>query len=113
LAAIGIYGVIGYSVTLRTREVGIRMALGAKQRDVVIMVLRDGALLVGAGLAIGFLASFALTRLLAGLLFKVRATDVTISLTVAVVLSVVALIASYLPARRAASVDPMIALRSE
>jgi putative ABC transport system permease protein len=113
LAAIGIYGVVAYTVTLRTREVGIRMALGAKRRDVLFMVLRDGAALAGAGLAIGFLASLALTRLLASLLFEVSATDPAISAAVAVGLSVVALLASYLPARRAAGVDPMIALRYE
>jgi putative ABC transport system permease protein len=113
LAAVGIYGVIGYAVTLRTREVGIRMALGAERRDVLLMVLRTGAALTGTGLAAGFLASLALTRLLASLLFEVRAIDLATSAAVAVLLSAVALLASYLPARRAASVDPMIALRYE
>ncbi len=113
LAAVGIYGVIAYSVTLRTREVGIRMALGAERRDVLVMVLRTGAALAGTGLAAGFLASLVFTRLLAGLLFEVHAIDLTTSAAVAVVLSIVALLASYLPARRAASVDPMIALRHE
>ncbi|SPE38296.1 conserved membrane hypothetical protein [Candidatus Sulfopaludibacter sp. SbA6] len=113
LAAVGIYGVIAYAVTLRTREVGIRMALGAERRDVLVMVLRTGAALTGTGLAAGFLASLALTRLLASLLFEVRATDLATSVVVAVVLSAVALLASYLPARRAASVDPTIALRYE
>jgi putative ABC transport system permease protein len=113
LAAVGIYGVIAYGVTLRTREVGIRMALGAGRRDVLLMVLRTGATLTGAGLAAGFLASLALTRLLASLLFEVRAIDLATSAAVAVVLSAVALLASYLPARRAASVDPTIALRYE
>ncbi len=113
LAAVGIYGVIAYAVTLRTREVGIRMALGAERRDVLLMVLRSGATLTGTGLAAGFLASLALTRLLASLLFDVRAIDLATSAAAAVVLSVVALLASYLPARRAASVDPMIALRYE
>jgi predicted permease len=113
LAGVGIYGVIAYAVTLRTREIGIRMALGAERRNVLLMTLRTGAVLTAAGLAIGFLASLALTRLLASLLFEVRATDWTTSLSVAVVLVAVALLASYLPARRAASVDPMIALRYE
>jgi putative ABC transport system permease protein len=113
LAGVGIYGVIAYAVTLRTREIGIRMALGAERRNVLVMVLRTGAALTASGLAIGFLASLAMTRLLASLLFEVRATDLTTSVVVAIVLSVVALLASYLPARRAASVDPMIALRYE
>ena len=111
LAAIGIYGVIAYSVTMRTKEIGIRMALGAARSDVLLMVLRDGATLTGMGLATGFLASLALARLLASLLFEVRATDLTVSIAVAAGLSAVALLASYLPARRAAAVDPTIALR--
>jgi putative ABC transport system permease protein len=113
LAGVGIYGVIGYAVTLRTREIGIRMALGAERRAVLLMVLRTGAALTAAGLASGFLVSLALTRLLASLLFEVRATDRITSALVAVALAAVALLASYVPARRAASVDPMIALRYE
>jgi putative ABC transport system permease protein len=113
LAAIGIYGVISYVVNQRTREVGIRIALGAERRDVLTMVLRQGLTLVGLGLGVGFAASLVLTRLLASLLFEVRPTDLGTSLAVALVLATVALIASYLPARRAASVDPMIALRYE
>ncbi|MBZ5728652.1 MAG: ABC transporter permease [Acidobacteriia bacterium] len=113
LAAVGIYGVVSYTVSLRTREVGIRMALGAGRRDVLGMVLRQGLALVGMGLAAGFAASLALTRLLASLLFEVRPTDVTTSAAVAVVLAAVALLASYLPAHRAAKVDPMVALRWE
>jgi putative ABC transport system permease protein len=113
LAALGIYGVIAYAVTLRTREVGIRMALGAGRRDVLLMVLRTGAALAGTGLAAGFLASLALTRLLSSLLFEVRAIDLATSGAVAAILSAVALLASYLPARRATGVDPMIALRYE
>ncbi len=113
LAAIGIYGVIAYAVTLRTREVGIRVALGAERRDVLFMVLRDGAGLTVAGLCAGFLTSMALTRLLASLLFEVSPTDLSVAGLVAVVLSAVALAASYFPARRAASVDPVIALRYE
>jgi putative ABC transport system permease protein len=113
LAAVGIYGLISYSVTLRTREVGIRMAFGAERSDVLSMVLRQGLALVGIGLAVGFAASLALTRLLTSLLFEVRPTDLATSALVALLLAGVALLASYLPARRAASVDPMIALRYE
>src|SRR5260370_37913679 len=98
LAAVGIYGVIAYSVTLRTRELGIRMALGAERRDVLVMVLRTGAALAGTGLAAGFLASLVFTRLLAGLLFAVLAIVLTTSAAVAVVLSIVALLASDCPA---------------
>ncbi|MDP8981236.1 MAG: ABC transporter permease [Acidobacteriota bacterium] len=113
LAAVGIYGLISYSVTLRTREMGIRIAFGAERSDVLGMVLRQGLTLIGFGLAAGFLASLALTRLLASLLFEVRPTDLTTSAAVAVMLAAVALLASYLPARRAAGVDPMVALRYE
>jgi putative ABC transport system permease protein len=113
LAGVGIYGLISYSVTLRTREVGIRMAFGAERRDVLAMVLRQGVTLIGLGLTAGFLASLALTRLLASLLYDVRPTDVATTAAVAVVLVSVALLASYLPARRAAGVDPMVALRYE
>jgi len=113
LEAVGIYGVVSYAVTLRTREVGIRMALGAERRDVLAMVLRQGLGLIGLGLAAGFAASLALTRFLASLLFEVRPTDIATSAAVALVLAAVALAASYLPAWRASKVDPMIALRYE
>jgi putative ABC transport system permease protein len=113
LGAVGIYGVISYAVTVRTRELGIRMALGAGKRDVFAMVLRQGATLAGLGLAAGFLASLALTRLLGTMLFEVPATDLVTSAAVAALLASVALAASYLPARRAARVDPMVALRHE
>jgi putative ABC transport system permease protein len=111
LAAVGIYGVISYAVTLRTREVGIRMALGAAGRDVLAMVLRRSFTLIAAGLAAGFLASLALTRFLGTLLFEVRSTDVATSSVVAVALAGIALMASYLPARRATRIDPVSALR--
>src|ERR1700682_6170898 len=91
LAGVGIYGLISYSVTLRTREVGIRMAFGAERRDVLAMVLRQGVTLIGLGLTAGFLASLALTRLLASLLYDVRPTDVATTAAVAVVLVSVAL----------------------
>src|ERR1039457_5404150 len=99
--------------TSRTREMGIRMARGAERRDVLAMVLRQAAVLAGAGLAAGLAASLALTRFLATLLFEVRATDLATLATIAALLAAVALAASYLPARRAASVDPTVALRYE
>jgi len=113
LAAVGIYGVVSCAVTSRTREMGIRMALGAERGDVLAMVLRQAAVLAGAGLAAGCAASLALNRFLASLLFEVRSTDVTTLAAIAALLAAVALGASYLPARRAASVDPTVALRYE
>ena len=113
LAAVGIYGVVSYAAIARTREMGIRMALGAARRDVLSMVLRQAAVLAGAGLAAGLVASFTLTRFLATLLFDVRTTDVATLGAIAVLLAAVALGASYLPARRAAGVDPTVALRYE
>jgi putative ABC transport system permease protein len=113
LAAVGIYGVVSCAVTSRTREMGIRMALGAERRDVLAMVLRQAARLAFAGLAAGIAASLALTRFLASLLFEVRTTDMATLGLIAALLAAVALAASYLPARRAASVDPTVALRYE
>jgi putative ABC transport system permease protein len=113
LAAVGIYGVISCAVNLRIREVGIRLALGAQPRDILGMVLRQGLGLVGAGLAIGAVASLALTRFLGSLLYEVRPTDVTTWMTVTIALAGVALAAAYLPARRAMRVDPIVALRYE
>ena len=113
LAAVGIYGVVSCAVTSRTREMGIRMALGAERRDVLAMVLRQAAVLAVTGLAAGLAASFALNRFVASLLFEVRTTDVTTLTAIAALLAAVALAASYLPARRAASVDPTVALRYE
>src|SRR5260370_3502191 len=104
LAAVGIYGVISYAVSLRTREVGIRMALGARRNDVLRMILGQGLVLVGAGLAAGFLASLALTRYLSSLLYAARPIDLATSATVAALLSAVALLASHLPARCATRV---------
>jgi putative ABC transport system permease protein len=113
LAAVGIYGVVSCAVTSRTREMGIRMALGAERRDVMAMVLRQAAVLAIAGLAAGLAASLALTRFIASLLFEVRTTDVATLTAIAALLAAVALGASYLPARRAASVDPTVTLRYE
>jgi putative ABC transport system permease protein len=113
LAAVGTYGVISYTASLRTREVGIRMALGARRGDVLGMVLRQGLALTAGGLALGLIASLALTRLLSTLLFEVRPGDLGTSAAVALLLAAVALAASYLPARRASRIDPMISLRHE
>jgi putative ABC transport system permease protein len=113
LAAVGIYGVISYSVSLRAREVGIRMALGAARADVLRLVLGQGLVLVGAGLGAGVVASILLTRYMASLLFQVKPVDVATTAAVVVLLAAVALTASYLPARRATKVDPMVALRYE
>jgi putative ABC transport system permease protein len=113
LAAIGIYGVIAYSVTQRTREIGIRMALGAQRRDMLGMVLRQSLTVVVIGIAIGLLAAFASTRLLASLLYGVGANDALTYASVVFLLGTAALLASYIPARRAMKVDPMIALRYE
>jgi putative ABC transport system permease protein len=113
LAAVGIYGVISYAVSLRTRELGIRMALGAARRDVLGMVLRQGLTLVTAGLAVGFAASMLLTRFLTSLLFHVRPIDLATSLAVTFMLAAVALAANYFPARKASRLDPIAALRRE
>ncbi len=113
LAAVGIYGVMAYDVAQRTNEIGIRIALGARGRDVIRLILRHGLRLAFAGAAIGLAGAFALTRLLKGFLFNVSATDPATFVAVASLLIVVALVACWIPARRAAKVDPMVALRSE
>jgi putative ABC transport system permease protein len=113
LAAIGIYGVIAYSVTQRTREIGIRMALGAQRTQMLGMVLRQSLTLVVVGIAIGFLVALAATRVMATLLYGVGANDFSTYAIVIVLLGAAALLASYIPARKAMKVDPMVALRYE
>ena len=113
LAAVGVYGVISYAVSLRTRELGIRLALGAAPQDVLLMVLRQGLKLAFIGLLLGWGASIALTRYLGSLLFQVRPADSLTIFAVALTLGAVALLANYLPARRASHVDPNQALRCE
>jgi putative ABC transport system permease protein len=113
LAAVGLYGVIAYTVVQRTREMGIRVALGANRHDIVMLVLRQGMTLVTIGLGIGLAGAFGLAPLLSSLLYDIKPIDPLSFTVVSLVLLLVALLASWLPARRAAKVDPMVALRAE
>jgi len=113
LAAVGIYGVVAFSVTHRTQEIGIRMALGGQRTNVLRLVLGEGARMAALGVVIGIAASMAITRLMSSLLFGIGATDPLTFASVAILLSLVALLASYIPARRAMRVDPIVALRYE
>jgi putative ABC transport system permease protein len=113
LAAVGIFGVMNYSLTMRTREIGLRMALGAEPRKVVLLMLRQGLGLTLIGTAVGLAAALALTRLMSSLLFGVRASDPVTFAAIVLLLMIVSLVACYLPARRAARIDPLIALRAE
>jgi putative ABC transport system permease protein len=111
LASIGLYGIMAYSVNQRRREIGLRMALGATETNVLGLILRQGMLLVGAGVVLGFAAALAVGRLLRGMLFGLNASDPFSVLGAAAMLLIVALLACYLPARWASNVDPSVALR--
>ncbi|MCA1562924.1 MAG: FtsX-like permease family protein [Acidobacteria bacterium] len=113
LAAVGLYGVVSHSVTERTREIGVRMALGAERGQVLRLFVRNGLATAAAGTVIGLAGALALSRSLESLLFEVKPSDPLTFVAVAVLLLAVAMVACYLPARRAAGIDPLLALRTE
>jgi len=113
LATVGIYGVLAYSVAQRTQEVGIRKALGASRASVLGLIVKQGMTLVGIGVCIGIVGALGLARLMASLLFGVKASDPLTFVAATLVLSAVAFVATYLPARRATAVDPVVMLRYE
>ena len=113
VAGIGIYGVLSYAVAQRTREIGIRVALGAERRQVVGIVMRQGALLVVIGLSLGLIGAVALTRYVSGMLFGITPLDAYTYVSVAAAFAALALLACFVPARRAARLDPLAALRNE
>jgi len=113
LAGVGVYGVLSFSVSQRTQEMGVRIALGAKQADVLRLVVKQGLMLAGIGVLLGLVGAFGITRVISSLLYNVTPTDPISFAGVAAFLTMIAVVASYLPARRATNVDPLVALRNE